>query len=213
MSEFLLALPGPPRLLRLAHVFSGFLRVGRASPVVPIAGYARSLGVADLGASFRRHHAPSAMVRRVMPLHRLLKIAQSVIRRVLVDVMDDVAASNRVVRVGPVPYVDVPEDVPILVDRRVQVSFALGNPDENAAVASRLCPASPVVVAASSVRVRQFRARLCAGLANSVVVSALPGAELRNELGRVVAREVNAALGARGCGLHITDYTQLRMGA
>ena len=211
MSALLLALPGATGLLRPAHVFPRFFRVGFARPVVSVSGYAFLVGVADLGARFLRHLAPSAVVTRVARLSRLLQVLDSVIRRVFVYVVDHIASANRVLGMHPVPHVDVPEDVPVFVDRRVQVPFLPGNTEEDAAIMGpRSCSASPVVVVLPAVGGRQLGARFRAGLPNPVVVGALPGAELRDELGGVVARELNAALRARSCGLHKADYTQVR---
>lgn len=205
----MIALTLTSRPLSDPHVFPGFLRVGLPGPVVPVARYAFSLGRANLGPRFRRHRASSAVMSCVTRLNCFLQVPRAVIRRIFVDVVDDLATPDRVVRVGPVPDVDVPEDVSVLVHRRVQMTLTLGDPDEHATVAgARLCTAAPVVVVRSSIPGRQLGARLCAGVANSGVVGALPGAELRHKLRRVVAREVNTALGTRGRGLHKTDYTQ-----
>jgi hypothetical protein len=126
-------------------------------------------------------------------------------------VMDHIAWPYRVIRIGSVPHIDVPEDASVAIDRRVKMPLALRDSNGHAAVTGpRSRPTSPIVVVLCPVRCREFGARPCARCTSPGVIGALHRTELRDELRRVVPRELNTAPRTRSRRLHKTDYTQIQ---
>lgn len=149
---------------------------------------------------------PEPVLSCVPRLRCLLKILNAVIRRILVDVMDDIAITHRVLRVMQVPNVLVSLNVSVLTDGRMQVPFAQRNSNEYTPLVADPRTATPVRVRFSGRGLRNLGLDLFRHATRGPVGTG-PGAVDGRLVGGVRPRKSNPASWAVFCCSHASNNT------
>ena len=150
----------------------------------------------------RSVRSSKAVFPRMDRLLRLLQVLQSVVRRVLIDVVDHVPFPHRVVRVSGVPHVLVALYVSVFANRRVKVSFAERDANKHTSFVADPLAATPVGIALRPGSSRDLRSNLSSH-APWRPVGARAGAVRGHAVCRVNASELSPAHRAFLRGFHL----------